>query len=436
MIIVNNVKRCIKKMIGFFFLKYYSLQMNMNKMLKGKYGSLRFIAESSVEGYRRIKKYNDTKNIERIKQNRIINVGFVVLTSSSWNVDGLYRLLAENKRFNTSVIVEHNLGEKELVDEEYNTTYSYFQANGYTTFEAKDIKDITEYDILFHLNPYRSKEKILNLFSLPLSIMILHTSYSFMLAGNENKIKAWMYHLAYKYYTDTLFYKNKIDRYKFSTHNTEFFGFAKMDQYYKAKRNILTSKKVVIYAPHHSVNYVDFKAATFEDNYQVMLELAKKYNNHVYWIYKPHPLLRQHSVEAGIFKDVKDYDRYVDEWRMLDGDVISEGEYYSTFKSSDAMITDSVSFLAEYQYTHKPLLLLESGVEKYNDFGQAIVDILYKCEGRDRVAIEKFIVDCISEKDDKYSERIVFFEKYLEYGQEKKSSCERIYRQIMEIIDG
>ena len=422
--------------MGFFFYKRYSYYIKNDMALCGNYGSLRAVAEYSIEKYRKIKRYNDNQNEKIIKRKRNINIGFVTYTSAIWNVDQLYRLLSENVRFNADIIIAHRPVDKKFTEKEYNETLHYFRDLGYSTKEASEV-EAKNYDIIFFLDPGALLEKKLYLFQLPLKTIVLHTSYSFMLAGNNDKIGAWMYHLAYKYFTDSEFYKKQIDEYRFSTNNTEFLGFPKMDQYYLAKCNKRTNKKIIIYAPHHSVDYVEYKSATFADNYLLMLRLAQKYANETYWIYKPHPRLRDSSVLAGIFSDVSEYDLYEKQWASLpNADVVTTGDYYPVFKESDCMITDSVSFLAEYQFTHKPLLLLKSGNEKYNDFGNSIVSILYACDGSDNQQIEKFINDCISGNDDMYSLRKSFFDKNLDYMQNGVTANTKIYNEIIQLLNG
>ena len=253
-----------------------------------------------------------------------------------------------------------------------------------------------------------------------------------MLSDNNNKTNLWMYHFSYAYYTDSNFYKNKIENSKHYTGNAKYLGFPKMDQYFTAKCNRKSKLKTIIYAPHHSVNYKENKSSTFELNYKKMLELAQKYNRDTYWIYKPHPLLRSNSVVAGLFDDGEEYDKYEQEWDKLDNaEVVTTGDYYSIFKGSDAMITDSVSFLAEYQFTHKPLLLLESGKEQYNEFGDNVVEILYKCSGNDFNYIDGFIKDVISDRDQMLRKRKKFFREYLDYMKDGKTANCKIYEDIL-----
>ena len=62
------------------------------------------------------------------------------------------------------------------------------------------------------------------------------------------------------------------------------------------------------------------------------------------------------------------------------------GEYLAYFASSDAMILDSVSFMAEYLYVHKPALFLTREGERFifrqvldyaDDHGKSATQFIY-----------------------------------------------------------
>lgn len=432
------MKRRIKKLKKYIFACFYifcsEIRIILKKSLNGDYNNLILLATRFPSKFRKYKKYNDKANLIHLQKKKMIHFGFVVYTSSMWDYDELYHLLKNTDNVIVDLIIAHIYDEKvakELLQLEYKNTLSSFESRGFKVLEANETC-VKDYDILFYLTPYKFREEFINIKRIPLNILLLHSSYSYMLSGNSSKLNLWLYHLAFYYYTDTNYYKKLIESSPYSTGSARFIGFPKMDQFYTADFKRRSSKKIIIYAPHHSVNYEEFKSATFEDNYLAILELAKKYYDSTYWIYKPHPLLRPHSVESGIFNTVEEYDQYEKSWSDLDNaDVVTSGEYFSLFKESDAMITDSVSFLAEYQFTHNPLLLLESGKEKYNEFGNSIVDILYKCSGNDIPAIESFIEDVISGKDEMKEVRAEFFDKNLSYRNESKSANYRIYQDIL-----
>ena len=435
MLLKKHIGIKVRKIVGKYYFASCKRAIRKKCAIKGKYGILPLISDNSLDNFKSVKKYNDSFLCNKLKSKSQIKIGFVTYTSTTWNVGYLFDLIRQDSRFKVELIIGHRQAWKKYTCKEYSETISYFSKLGYPIKEADKMISAKDYDILFFLSPFPLLEKSINYFCVPLSTMILHTSYSYMLVDNSNKVGIWMYHLAYKYYTDSQFYKFKIENHALYTGNAEFFGFPKMDHFYLADTTKKIDKIIIIYAPHHSVDCVQFKSSTFDLNYMKFIELAKKYEQSTYWIYKPHPRLRDTSVRAGIFKDVSEYDDYMDLWRNLpNSEVVTSGDYFSTFLDSDAMITDSVSFLAEYQFTHKPLLLLQSGKEQYNEFGNSIVDILYKCSGDDYNSIENFIESCINNVDPMFEVRKEFFEKNLDYLSKGEMANKRIYDQIISLI--
>ena len=141
-------------------------------------------------------------------------------------------------------------------------------------------------------------------------------------------------------------------------------GYIKMDQLYRMKEwneeeireiwKIPAGKKAdemkrVIIAPHHSfMGYGGIKYSTFARNAWFLLYLAQKYQDKVSFIFKPHPNLRLRAVEAGVFENYEEYDRYVEEWNALpNAKVVQETDYLDIFATSDGMIMDSAIKEAE-----------------------------------------------------------------------------------------
>ena len=428
-----KIKRQIKRCLGAYYSWKANCSVDKGEFVDLTYGQMFFIKDYSIDKFISIKKYNDEMLTSKIRSHNRVKFAFVTYTSSMWNLNYLHQLLCEDCRYDVDVVVgRFSIKDESAREKEYNETIKYFKDLKYSIIEAENIKDISEYDVLFYLTPFAFFDDNINLKNVPTNVLLLHASYSYMLAGNMRKLEIPLYHLVYRYYTDTDFYQKMISKLKFYTGNAVYLGFPKMDYFYQAQCQKRSTKKIIIYAPHHSVNYTKFKAATFEDNHNEILELAKEYIDTTYWIYKPHPLLRAHSVEAGIFSSVDEYDIYEEKWRQLqNAEVISAGEYFSIFKESDAMITDSVSFLAEYQFTHNPLLLLKSEKEEYNNFGQSLIDILYQCLGTDIGRIESFVKNIIASNDEDKGKRMAYFEKNLSYIQNGKLANERIYEDIL-----
>lgn len=428
---MEKIKKLLKQILGLIEFVKMKSKMNRNKYLNGTYGQLNYIKYFSAPQFVLLTKYNDQCNERSIRNKEKIKIGFVLYTSSIWNVDELHNRLTNDSFYEVDLILVHlKVQDQESSEKMFNQTYEYFKKKNYSIKKASEI-NVSQYDVLFYLTIGYIEENNIRINNISTNIMTLYTSYSYMLSDAPSKLNAALYHISYCYYTDSVFYKNSIEQNKYYTGNAKYLGFPKMDQYYNAQFNRRSDKKIIIYAPHHSVHRSGKRTATFEDNYMSILALAEKYCDTTYWIFKPHPSLRSTSVAAGIFNSVEEYDEYESKWNMLNNaDVMSVGDYFSAFKESDAMITDSVSFLAEYQFTHKPLLLLESGKGAYNDFGKSIVNILYSCSGTDIQGIETFINDVIAEKDEMKEKRLDFFKQNLEYNFDGISASEKIYNDI------
>lgn len=160
-------------------------------------------------------------------------------------------------------------------------------------------------------------------------------------------------------------------RYSFvGNRNTVYLGYPKMDSFYGERENCTIwdelkekignpNAKCVIYAPHHTLDKdkepVCF--STFAQNGKKMLDFARKYQKDIVWVFKPHPTLRTKAVLAGIFKDDSEWEDYIKQWEDLgNAAYVNDGMYQDLMCKSDAMILDSISFLAEYMYTSHPML--------------------------------------------------------------------------------
>ena len=95
-------------------------------------------------------------------------------------------------------------------------------------------------------------------------------------------------------------------------------------------------------------------------------------------------------------RQMNEWKEYENQWRNLqNADVIDEGMYDELFVNSDAMILDSVSFLAEYLYVHKTLLQLMRKEQRYNDVGDRLIKVHYVADGKDEEAIERFLQEVV-----------------------------------------
>lgn len=206
-------------------------------------------------------------------------------------------------------------------------------------------------------------------------------------------------------------------------------GFVRMDSFYRdepePERDIWKvspnadkqNVKKIKYAPHWSIREGAAGFGNFDKTYMQMYNYAKENAAITSWVFRPHPMLRAGSVAQGMFQSEQEYDEYLDMWnRLPNAKVIESGTYSDIFKSSDAMILDSISFLGEYLYVHKPMLFLTRERNTFNDFGRELANVLYKADGGAFDAIRNFVENTVIQNDDyMFKEREAFFEKYLDY---------------------
>lgn len=410
-------------------LSYFKFRIGDNQELY--YKDLYYLSFFSKDIFFTKKTEIISNNLLSLKKKTSCNVGIVIYTTSMWSIERLYRLLDEDPAYNPTILV---VPFSDAADKTFQITTVFFKDNKYCvkTFYDSDFC-VNDYDLLIYTNPYISTDKYINLLDIRVDKLVAYVSYSYMLSDNLEKLELPIYLLSWKFFSDSVFYKEIIEsKSRIYTGNAVFCGYPKMDGYYKSKveKDNIKNKKVIIYAPHQSVNRSEIRYATFEKNGWFLLFLAEKYKSSILWIVKPHPLLRSHSVEAGLFNNESSYDDYLKCWQDTNAaKVLENGDYFDLFKESDAMITDSVSFLAEYQFTGKPLLMLDSGKQRLNDFGESIKNILYQCRGNDYGRIEQFVRDVIDENDPMKKDRMDFFNKNLSYTNGHDNlACDNIYK--------
>lgn len=123
------------------------------------------------------------------------------------------------------------------------------------------------------------------------------------------------------------------------------------------KKQDLGYKKVVIYAPHHSVKKDrgcnnNLRYSTFNSFKDEFLELVKQRPDWLFY-YKPHPNLsytiKNHNEYANQLKEYNNV-KYIP--------CNSHQTYYQLFVNSDILITDCISFIGEWLPNKKPLIRL------------------------------------------------------------------------------
>ncbi|WP_425041382.1 hypothetical protein [Primorskyibacter sp. S187A] len=138
------------------------------------------------------------------------------------------------------------------------------------------------------------------------------------------------------------------------------------------------TRKRVIVAPHHGLERGSLGLGTFAWSGPTLLDVARKHPE-IDFLLRPHPNMALGLMRSRIMTEAQ-WEHYKAQWSALPNGVVQDGgSYWDVFRSSDALITDSGSFLAEYLPTGAPLIRLEQNcAAPLNAFGQTLAEAFYK----------------------------------------------------------
>lgn len=374
---------------------------------------------------------------------RKIKVAFWYYEIEKWSsIVSLYKELEKSEHFEPVIYLSGNcdsfkhMSQKDLLEQ--NCKFLDSQDIKYKVLYDKEenkFLPIENYkcDIIFYQLPWAiaTEQNLNQTAKFALTCYVPYCFYS--LKSNTNYF-TWFHGKLWKYFVETDFHKKEYAK-EFKAKNCVALGSVKFDNYKlvdksTAQKHWKTNKKRIIYAPHHSIEASGFhNMATFIENGDFILELAKKYKDKVEWIFRPHFALKDRLLRYGIRTEAE-IDEYYRQWEELGKISKSEDNYYEQFITSDGLITDCISFLSEYLPVNKPVLHLRNKkqAQPFNDLLQNIIDGYYQIYEKEE--IEKIFKEVIINGNDylrdKRSEKV----KYLMID-ENKTTAQKI-REYLE----
>ncbi|WP_022748973.1 CDP-glycerol glycerophosphotransferase family protein [Lachnobacterium bovis] len=399
----------------------------------------------------------------KAQKGEIIKVLFLCYSAAQWPAGEVYKRLKEDSRYDVKIMVpfledRDNEGSIDI----YKQTSEWFKDNGYDVIEGYDLENnkvisLEEInyvpDVLYMVTTwYEAMPKEQQFIMLSLNTIVGFIDYGIKIIDNENHtyMEQYLYtknltNVCWRVYCNLVYEVEKFKEYNILKGiNTVFSGYPKMDYFYKKlnfseeeikkiwkipqNKKINEVKKIII-APHFSVgDDVVLKFSTFKSNMWYWIYLMKKYTN-ISFVFKPHPNLRTAAVNEKIFNTYEEYDDYIKKIDSLpNAKVVTESSYLEYFATSDSLIFDSCSFLAEYMYVKKPALFLRRKEQNFLQLGQKVLETYYEANGEDYYAIENFIKDVVlGEKDTLKEKRQKIFNEYFDYKKiNKKLASETI----------
>ncbi|MBE8953404.1 MAG: CDP-glycerol glycerophosphotransferase family protein [Quinella sp. 1Q7] len=365
----------------------------------------------------------------KIRRKDKIKLAFVLHEQTQWFGAALYNLFARDERFETTFFIcaritgatKNKLFERDFWRsvEQFNTCVScVFVPEGRNTY-------IPPQDVLIYLTPFPSTLPFaLRAENFSAECLIAHIPFAFDISiRSKEYYNRRMFRVAWK-----VFFSSVCGLEMYAKKNSVgmprgvFSGYPKMDVFFNRNAQFMFDWKMtrpdakkIIWAPHWSISS-DVKYSTFQWNFEFMYEFAKTHPE-TSWVVKPHPGLFAAAVEENVFESVADFEKYLRAWNDLPNAQVVVGAYYEDiFATSDGMIHDSDTFIAEYQYVDKPMIFLTRDTQRFNELGKKILRASYLVDGQDFDAIAETIQRVFIDGDDyKAVERKEVFDKYLNY---------------------
>ena len=350
--------------------------------------------------------------LKALKGKKILRCVFFVLSEADWKYDYVFRKMLVSQLFEPIILIcpRVGLGEEYSLLKQKNAWTFFHDQLGYPTMMAKnkqsyvDVRKELSPDIIFYCAPYRTIHHNYFITKYP-DILSVYVPYTFNNSSDYSNFHDGLVHnLVWRYYAETLEHKQySLIHARNKGRNVVVTGYPGIDVFLDKSYSPSSSEwkreggnmKKIIWAPHHTIaNTGSVIFSCFLKYCDFMVELAERYVDKVQFVLKPHPLLRP-KLESLWGKEKTD--NYFRKWIEMPNTSYTEGNYVDLFMTSDAMIHDCGSFIAEYLYLNKPVMrtMNDYPVEQmYNGFTVRCIDVHYQAHSQKD--IEEFILNVIN----------------------------------------
>ncbi len=441
-----------------FFLPLFTIRkngrrININLLIVQKF------YDSVKKNYKKIRAKQAKKQIiKRFQNGEKLKICFIVERPGTWCFDYLYKLLNEDGRFEVYIFIMPDPAYGYYATHDYiDAVYQELEAKGYSPIRGIDLETDNFFDLAKDINPdmvyftdfgrwhYYPQYYITNF----LDKITFLTDYGFSVMNDKFVCTFELNQLVDRYYRATDFHKTFAEQLmKNKGANVVVTGSPKLDvlfdknyTYQDVWKPQNKPKKRIIWAPHHSnadngyQNTDQWMMNGFMELCDFMLEVAERFKDEVQFVFRPHPILKSYLQKK--WGD-RMQQQYYDKWDKLENTQYYTGNFCDLFATSDAMIMDCLSFMAEYTAFDKPIFFTKTKNCRtpFNDFGAELYKNFYKPQTNLKEDIIKFIQEVvINGKDDKAAQRHLFVKQY--FGKiNGHTASENIYNDIIKLLEG
>lgn len=350
-----------------------------------------------------------------------INVLFFVHDVAKWQYESLYQAFELDPKFIPYVVVvPYTRWDNDTMFDLYDKTLLHFKS--YRTLGTYDyklkkflnIKQLISADIIFFQDQYRNTLKQFQITLLSQTSLCCLVPYGYFLVNNYDAfLNKPFYFLIWKVFLETKVHKELADTYAGKRSDSFIWlGYSPMDKFLGLPSNrekqtqTMNNKglKHIIWAPHHMIDDENWPAS-FLSLHQEFLELADTYKGKLLFTFKPHPVLKPKLYKHPLWGKEKT-EAYYQQWEIKENTFLSESAYHDLFSQSDALIHDSISFIAEYLFTGKPVCYFcksHKVLSIFNKAGEACLEGSYKAYSMNDV--REFIEQVILQNNDSLFDR-------------------------------
>lgn len=395
--------------------------------------------------------YNNRRSniIQRIQTKGRLTIVFMPIYLSMWKYDKLVEKLLHNPNIDVYIVpllypsssMEYNM----QIQSEMKL---FFTSKGFPYIDGYDFimhkwfdASILKPDIVVFTQPYNVASPLFKLENFWKDSLFVYTPYGIVLEYIEGFYNSLLQNIAYKLFYPTIFNVNDAKKLAYNKgDNIVITGYPIEDEFRQRVSNYNnlwkqddSNIKRIIWAPHHSIKQIDtLDYSTFLDVADVMIDLCRKYNGKIQFAFKPHPVLKKKLYSIADWGKERT-DTYYRQWQDMPNSIIIENDYVDLFLTSDAMIHDCSSFMAEYLYVNKPVMYLSkpNHLSCANEFGRLCYDLHYHGYSKDDIIdfIENIV---IKNSDSLLSQRSEFITKHL--MQSNTTVADNMYQEIVSII--
>ncbi|WP_418263563.1 CDP-glycerol glycerophosphotransferase family protein [Flavobacterium faecale] len=387
------------------------------------------------------------KALDKVRRKDKIKVAFFLIHESVWKYDLLYNLMVKHPKFEPVIYVcpVVNYGKESMLFEMHKSfeTYKNKGYNVIRTFDENTEKylDIStkEYlpDIIFYTNPYEGLvDHRYYIHKFP-NTLICYVPYAIMTTNYESFYNLDFHNIVWRIFTETpIHHKILVEKQKRKGANSVVTGFPGFDQLIMNKfpnnevwKGNSKKRKKIIWAPHHLMTELH-KVSNFLEYYDYFLDLANRFQDKLQIAFKPHPLLRL-KLERDPNWGKERADAYYEKWNAIENGQLENAAYDDLFLTSDALIHDCGSFMAEYLVTGKPSLFMvrnESIMKEWSEFGHQAIAMHYQSRTKDEV--EDFINNVIIGEEDWMKEKRKLFVQNVLVPNNKLTASEKILKYL------